>query len=100
MIEIFARVNKNARFTLTEKVDVNGANASPLYEFLKGNYLSDEDPLKDIFSGEIVWNFEYFLVDQKGKVVNRWPTGTDMKSEHVTSFIKETLGMRTVHEDL
>lgn len=43
------------------KIDVKGANASPLYVWLK-----EQKP------GEIRWNFTKFLLDREGKVVRRF----------------------------
>jgi glutathione peroxidase len=43
---------------------VNGALESPLYTWLKAH---DPESKKDID-----WNFEKFLVDQKGQVIKRY----------------------------
>lgn len=72
---------------ITEKIDVNGENTHSLYRFLKGEYDAEES----VFSGDIGWNFEYFFVNSQGKVVNRWPTGTDMTSSNVITFLQENL---------
>lgn len=68
-------VNHGVTFTLTEKVDVNGPNTNPIFQFLKkekGGFL---------FSG-IKWNFTKFLVDTNGKVIKRYaPTTTPAKIE-------------------
>ena len=47
------------------KIDVNGANASPLYVWLK-----EKKP------GDIPWNFTKFLIDRKGNVVGRYDAQT------------------------
>ena len=48
------------------KVEVNGANTHPLYDFLK----KEE---KGILGTEgIKWNFTKFLVNKKGEVVKRF----------------------------
>ena len=41
------------------KIDVNGSNTHPVYQYLKANGLE----------GDIHWNFAKFLVDGSGKVV-------------------------------
>jgi hypothetical protein len=64
------------------KIDVNGPNAHPLYQLLK----------QGKHSGDIAWNFEYFLVSRKGKVVARWKTGTSLVSTPITSAIVRELG--------
>lgn len=62
----FCRINHGVTFPLMKKIDVNGSNADPLYEWLK----SEKRGLLG-FKG-IKWNFEKFLVDKKGKVVQRY----------------------------
>ncbi|GME90705.1 unnamed protein product [Ambrosiozyma monospora] len=49
-----------------KKIDVNGSNADPLYEYLKA-----EKPGLLGFKG-IKWNFEKFLVDRDGKPYQRY----------------------------
>lgn len=66
-------LNYGVTFTMFEKIDVNGANAHPLYKFLK-----DEE--KSLFSKEIKWNFTKFLIDKEGNVVKRYsPTTKQLK---------------------
>ena len=51
------------------QVDVNGPNTAPIYKFLKSSAGG--------FLGDLVkWNFEKFLVDKNGKVVERYPPTT------------------------
>ena len=51
------------------KIDVNGANASPLYVWLK-----TKKP------GDIKWNFTKFLLDRKGEVIRRFEPATSMST--------------------
>lgn len=52
-----------------KQVDVNGPNTAPVYQFLKSSAGG--------FLGDLVkWNFEKFLVDKNGKVVERYPPTT------------------------
>ena len=51
------------------KIEVNGDNAAPLYQFLREGAPNEDG------STEIKWNFEKFLVDREGKVVRRYGTG-------------------------
>ena len=46
------------------KIDVNGSNAHPLYQYLK-------DEKSGMLGSSIKWNFTKFLVDRAGKVVAR-----------------------------
>jgi glutathione peroxidase len=49
-----------------EKVDVNGANAHPLYRWLEA-----EAP-GVLGTQGIKWNFTKFLIDRSGKVIDRF----------------------------
>ncbi len=58
-------------FPMFHKIEVNGDGAAPLYKWLKSEQPGDGD------SAEISWNFEKFLVDRQGNVVERFaPTTT------------------------
>lgn len=65
-IKNFCSLNYNVTFPLFGKIDVNGKNAEPLYEFLK-----KEEP--GILGTELIkWNFTKFLVNKKGEVLKRY----------------------------
>lgn len=68
-IKQFACTRFKAEFPIFDKVDVNGPSTAPVYQFLKsatGGFLGDL----------VKWNFEKFLVDKNGKVVERYPPTT------------------------
>jgi glutathione peroxidase len=70
-ISTFCERNYGVTFPMFEKIEVNGANAHPLYQYLK-----DEKPGL-LGTKSIKWNFTKFLVDRAGKVVDRFaPTDT------------------------
>ena len=62
----FCKVNFGLSFPVMGKIDVNGANETPLYAWLKG-----EAPGLMGTKG-IKWNFTKFLVGRDGKVVRRY----------------------------
>lgn len=53
-------------FPRFHKVDVNGDDEFILFTYLKRHQ-------KGLFCKKIKWNFTKFLVDQKGKVIKRYP---------------------------
>ncbi len=53
-------------FPMFHKIEVNGDGAAPLYKWLKAAQPGDGE------SAEITWNFEKFLVDKEGNVVERF----------------------------
>jgi glutathione peroxidase len=64
-IESFCEANYHITFPLFEKIDVNGAGAHPLY-----NYLKSEK--SGVLGSGIKWNFTKFLIDRSGRVVERF----------------------------
>ncbi|KIM67566.1 hypothetical protein SCLCIDRAFT_1108989 [Scleroderma citrinum Foug A] len=69
-IASFCELNHGVSFPLMKKSDVNGDNVNPVYKFLK-------DQKAGILGlTRIKWNFEKFLIDKNGNVVNRWTSVT------------------------
>lgn len=67
----FCSLNYDVSFPMFAKIDVNGPDAHPLYQWLK----KEKSGLLGI--GAIKWNFTKFLVDRSGHVVKRYaPTDT------------------------
>jgi glutathione peroxidase len=65
-IQAFCRTTYDVSFPLFAKVDVNGADAHPLFRHLK-------QARPGILGTEgIKWNFTKFLVDREGQVVKRY----------------------------
>ncbi|VFQ79605.1 unnamed protein product [Cuscuta campestris] len=74
-IKQFACTRFKAEFPIFDKVDVNGPNTAPVYNFLKSS-------AGGFLGGLIKWNFEKFLVDKNGKVVERYaPTTSPFQIE-------------------
>eukprot|EP00897_Mesotaenium_endlicherianum_P003017 jgi/Mesen1/2743/ME000169S01910 len=72
-----------ADFPLFDKVDVNGANTAPVYQWLKSQKGGG------ILGSNIKWNFGKFLVDKDGNVVERYAPTTSPKS--IEADIKKLL---------
>ncbi|HTJ29727.1 MAG TPA: glutathione peroxidase [Acidobacteriaceae bacterium] len=69
----FCERNYGVSFPIFAKIDVNGANAHPLYKFLKSE---KSGILGAIGLDSIKWNFTKFLVDRAGKPVERFAPAT------------------------
>ncbi|NMW31572.1 glutathione peroxidase [Altererythrobacter sp. RZ02] len=75
-IDQFCKVNFGLTFPLMQKIDVNGDNASPLFDWMKG-----EAPGL-MGSKAVKWNFTKFLIGRDGKVIRRYaPQDTPAKIE-------------------
>ena len=74
-IEEVCKVNYGVTFQLTEKIEVNGKNAHPIFKYLKGQ-------LPGIFGESIKWNFAKFLIAPDGTPYKRYaPTTKPLKIE-------------------
>jgi len=82
-IEQFCKINFGVTFPLMAKIDVNGDNASPLFDWMK----SERKGLMGTTA--IKWNFTKFLIDRDGKVVKRYAP-TD-KPEAIAKDIEKLL---------
>jgi glutathione peroxidase len=65
-IKQFCSLSYDVTFPLFAKVDVNGAAAHPLYQWLKSEQAGV------LGTEAIKWNFTKFLVDAEGRVVKRY----------------------------
>jgi glutathione peroxidase len=75
-IKNFCSLSYDVTFPMYAKVEVNGANAHPLYKWMK----AEKSGLLGLDG--IKWNFTKFLVDRNGNVVKRYaPTDTPEKIE-------------------
>ncbi|BAJ01055.1 glutathione peroxidase [Shewanella violacea] len=82
-ISSFCELNFGVSFPLFEKIEVNGPEAHPLYEYLKSE-------AKGILGSQgIKWNFTKFLVDSQGKVLTRF--GSTTKPEAIDKEINSLL---------
>ncbi len=73
-IKQFCQVRFGVTFPLFAKVDVNGSEAHPLFRHLK------ESARGLLGSRDIKWNFTKFLVDPRGRVVERYAPSTSPRS--------------------
>jgi glutathione peroxidase len=75
-IKIFCETRFGVTFKIFHKIDVNGDNADPLFNFLKNEQ-------GGILGSKIKWNFTKFLVNKQGQVVKRFaPTDEPEKIEN------------------
>ena len=79
----FCQKNYGVSFPMMEKVDVNGDDAHPLYQWLK----SEKSGL--LGSKKIKWNFTKFLIGRDGQVVKRY--GSTTKPEDIAGDIEKEL---------
>jgi glutathione peroxidase len=84
-IKTFCETRYGVDFPMFAKVDVNGPNRHPLYEYLT------EQATQPDGAGDIQWNFAKFLIDRSGQVVARFAPPTAPASEEIVSAIEKAL---------
>ena len=82
-IQFFCTEKYDVSFNVFNKIDVNGKNADPFYDFLK----SERPGIMG--TKNIKWNFSKFLVNKNGEVVKRYSPTT--KPESIESDIIKLL---------
>ena len=82
-IQFFCTEKYDVSFNVFNKIDVNGQDADPFYEFLK-----NERP-GIMGTKNIKWNFSKFLVNKDGEVIKRY--GPTTKPEAIESDIVRLL---------
>jgi glutathione peroxidase len=85
-IKEFCAVNYGVSFPMFAKISVKGEDLHPLYGFLTSKSTNPQ------YGGDIKWNFTKFLIDRKGKVINRFEPQTKPDSPEVVSAIESALG--------
>ena len=114
-IHEFCMVNFDIRFPQFDKVDVNGANESPLFAYLKAQQgfggfdltnqtgrmmdqmLRKQDANYDK-NPDIKWNFTKFLVTRDGRVVKRYEPTDNMADIEADVCLETNPVIRTIME--
>jgi len=93
-IEGFCQLNYGVTFQIMKKIDVNGAAAEPIFEYLKAQAPTEEYNglkakathalLKTLSKSvkkdsDILWNFTKFLISKDGTIIKRYAPTTEPK---------------------
>lgn len=83
-IKFFCQGTYDVHFDMFSKIDVNGENTAPLYNYLKRKQRGL------LWMDSIKWNFTKFLVDREGNIVERYAPSTKPESikERVEKLLK------------
>jgi len=83
-IKKFCEVNFNVNFPMTDKVDVKGTLAHPIFLWAKENYGSSAIPK---------WNFHKILINKDGKIQETYSSLTKPMSKKITDEIEKILNI-------
>ena len=81
-IKKFCTLNYNVTFDMFSKISVKGSDQDSLYQ-----YLTKESPVP----GAVTWNFQKYLVDRKGNVVEKFTPKTGPEEKEVIDKIEQLL---------
>lgn len=81
-IQSFCERNFGVTFPLTEKLAVKGAQQHPLYQWLTKKTLNGKS------SSSVKWNFQKYLVNEKGELVDFFYSITKPSSTKIIKHLK------------
>lgn len=81
-IQQFCQANYGVSFVMTEKIDVKGNNQHPLYQWLTDKTQNGQS------SSSVKWNFQKYLVDTKGQLIDYYFSITNPLSDKITKHLK------------
>ncbi len=84
-IKEFCTLKYKVSFPMFAKISVKGDDQHPLYQYLTSE---KTDPK---FAGEITWNFNKFLVNEKGEIIARFSSKETPESKEITTAIENAL---------
>lgn len=80
-ISAFCQKNYGVTFPMMSKISVKGKEMHPVYQFLTTKNLNG---LED---NKVQWNFQKYLIDEKGILVKVIPPGTQPDAEEIVSWL-------------
>lgn len=80
-IQEFCELNFGVTFLLTEKIDVKGSKQHPLYKWLTSKDLNGKK------SSSVKWNFQKYLVGDKGDLIDYYFSITTPMSSKITKHL-------------
>ena len=80
-IEEFCKVNYGVSFLITEKIDVKGKEQHPLYNWLTSRELNNKK------SSSVKWNFQKYLIDEHGALMDVFYSITKPMSKKITKLL-------------
>jgi len=81
-ISIFCSEKYDVTFPMTEKIAVRGSNQHPLYKWLTSKDLNGRK------NSSVKWNFQKYLVDKDGNLIDYWYSLTNPTSSKITNYIR------------
>lgn len=81
-IKTFCQKNYGVSFLIMEKISIKGDNPHPIYQYLT------QKEKNGVMSSKVMWNFQKYLIDENGYLVNYYYSNTNPLSEKITNWIE------------
>ena len=81
-IKSFCQKNYGVDFLMASKIDVKGENQHPIYFWLT------HQEANGVEDSKVSWNFNKYIVDEKGNYIAHYPSGVKPMDEKITSLLK------------
>jgi glutathione peroxidase len=81
-IKEFCKLNYGVTFPMMSKISVKGNDMDPIYQWLTQK---SQNGVKD---SEVQWNFQKYLIDEKGQLVDFVEPKASPKSDKILSWVK------------
>lgn len=80
-IQMFCDVTFGVDFPMTEKIEVKGKNQHPLYQWITQKEKNGK------MSSSVKWNFQKYLVDEEGRLIDVFYSITKPTSSKITKLL-------------
>lgn len=81
-IAAFCQKNYGVTFPLMAKVHTKGPEQSPVYAWLT------QKSRNGVLDSEVKWNFQKYLIDERGRLVAMYPSAQDPLSEPIINWVE------------
>jgi len=78
----FCKENYGVSFPMMSKISVKGSAIHPVYKFLT------KKSENGVLDSSVSWNFQKYLVDKDGNLIDYWYSLTSPMSSKITNYIK------------
>jgi glutathione peroxidase len=80
-IASFCKKNYGVTFPMAAKIEVKGNNKAPIYRWLTDKQYNNYE------SSDVKWNFQKYLINEKGELVGMFPSKVKPDSEELSAAI-------------
>jgi len=80
-IRAFCKEEYDVCFPLTVKISIKGHGLHPIYEWLTNKHKNG------VMDSTVAWNFQKYLLDEKGRLVHVFSSSTSPFDDHVLNWL-------------